>query len=524
MGFDIINIPPDSTGKAIRHTRRLDLEIINTLIDLNLLDRGDVVTGETSAATGIYVAHVTELDETYLYLTDITGTFLAGEIITNIDHGDIATVDIQQVIYTPNTIISDPDSPYNRLKIDKKGSAFVRYNEGDLGFDAFGHAQFSQQSQMESHTFMYGADASKYWDQIAISGSITHDTAQSCVLLSVNNQSGSLASRTTHQYYPYQPGVGNEILMSLRTGDVGKTGLTRRWGLYDNLDGIFFETQGVKRYVVTRSTFNGVTYEERIDSDNFNGDSLDNINTSEYVEDVTKYNLFWIDYQWLGVGRIRMGTFAPNGKRVTVHTFENPNTKTLPWAKRGTLPIRLEQFNTADTSGTSEMRMVCATVSRQASEITYVGEEFSVHSNVIPISGSIEVPLLSARANLLQNGEINRTTMIPSSIEFWVDGSPLEVHLWQGLTLPDATWLKVTDPTSAFTFDRDATVYSGGRVRDRLYAPHGITTRYLEEDLTRTVKLHADGVTQVPFTISAKCLSPTGNATVVVLIRWKEAT
>jgi len=524
MGFDIINIPPDSTGKAIRHTRRLDLEILNPLINLNVLDRGDVVSGKQSAATGVYVAHITELDETYLYLTNITGTFTPGELITSTRHGDIATADKSQQIYTSNTVITDPDNPYNRLKVDRKGSAFVRYNEGDLGFDAFGHAQFSQQSQMESHTFTYGADPFKYWDQTAVGGVISHEPAESCMVLSVNGQSGSLASRTTHQYYPYQPGVGNELLISMRTGDSGKVGLTRRWGLYDDLDGIFFEVQGLEKYVVTRSTFNGTTYEERINTDDMNGDTLDDINSSEYVVDITKYNLYWIDYQWLGVGKIRMGTFAPNGKRVTVHTFENPNKKTLPWSKRGTLPIRLEQFNTTDTSGTSEMKMVCATISRQSSEVTFIGDRFSVHSNVMTISGSTEIPLLSGRANLIHNGEINRMTMIPDSIEFFVEGSTLEVHIWEGLTLPDATWTKVTDPSSAFTFDRDATTYSGGRVRERMYIPEGVERREVKEGLGRSIKLHADGVQQPSFTISAKCMSPTGNATAVVLIRWKEAT
>jgi hypothetical protein len=525
MGFDTIQIPPDSTGKHIRHTRRLDLEITNILIDLNLLDRGDTLTGLSSGATGTFIDHRTELNETYLYLTNVVGIFTEAELISNGIHGTIGTVDIHETVFTPNVVITDPDSPYNRMKVDKAGSAYTRFSEGDLGFDAFGHAQFSQQSQMESHTFMYGVDTTKYWDQEVNGGTVTQVVEQSCMLLSVNDQSGSFASRTTHQYYPYQPGVGNEMLMSLRTGDVGKEGLTRRWGLFDDLDGVIFEVDGLNRYVVLRSTFNGVTTEERISDDEFNGDPLDDINTSEFVEDLTKYNLFWIDYQWLGVGKVRVGSFAPNGKRVTIHTFQNPNKKTLPWAKRGTLPIRLEQFNTAGTSGTSEMRMVCATMARQNQQITYVGDTFSVHSNTITLAtGSIEVPLLSARANLLQNGEINRITMIPTDLEVFVEGDTVEMHMWEGLNLTGSTWNKVTDPASAFTFDRDATSYTGGRVRDRLYIPAGVRTIALEEDLTRAVKLHADGITQPNFSLSAKCLLPTGTATIVALIRWKEAT
>jgi hypothetical protein len=521
MGHSYIQIPPDSTGKKIRHSARIDLEIINLTEDFNQFERGDAVVGKTSGATAVFMDYQVELDETYLFLKEGLGTFVSGEII-EIAGLDAAEVDDFELQHTANMVMTDPDNPLHRSKVDNFGSQFVRYSEGDLGFDAFGHAQFSQTSQMESHTFLYGDNPDKYWDQELNNGTIEAAPSQSCMVFAVDNSSGSLCSRTTHQYYPYQPGVGNELQISIRNGDEGKAGLVRRWGLFDDQDGIFFEQNGTDNYAVVRSTMDGVTTEERVHNDDVNGDSLDDINNSEYVIDTTKYNLYWIDYQWLGVGKVRMGTFSPSGKRITVHTFQNPNAKILPWAKRGTLPVRVEQYNTATTSGVSEMRLVCAAINRQAAEVIFQGNVYSQHSSRITVSGSNEVPLVSAKPNLLHNGQTNRITMVPTDLECVVEGDPIEVHFVVNAGITGATYAISASDDSAYVLDRDGTAIAGGTVRDRVYFQTGVTQRILEENLVNSVKIHASGLVQPIFSLSAKCINPAGNAVVTMLVRWKE--
>lgn len=522
MAHDYIQIPPDSTGKKIRHTGRVDMELLSILIDFNAIERGTLITGKTSGATGKFLGFAVELGENYCYVGEGVGTFQAGEIIT-INSVDAATIDSFVEQHTPVVTLADADTPNNRAKVDSNGSIYTRYSEGDLGFDAFGHAQFSQISQIQSHTFLYGDNPSKYWDQTLNGGSITYVPNQSCILLTVNDQSGSKASRTTNQYYPYNPGDGNEVLMSLRKGDDYKEGLVRRWGLFDDNDGIFFEVSGSWKGVVQRSSASGTVVEERVSQADVNGDPLNNPNVSNFLIDTTKYNLFWIDYQWLGVGKVRMGAFSPDGKRITMHTFKNPNSKTLPWAKRGTLPLRVEQFNYANTSGTSEMRLVCMTVARQADQIVFQGPILSKTSNRTAVSGSSLVPLFSARPKVLHNGLTNRTTMIPTDVEVINEGDPIKLVMFVNPTLTGSSWAANPNPLSATELDDSSTSFTGGTPFETLFFGTGTTHRELEENLDFALQLNADGVTQPIMTFSTICANPAGNANVTVLVRWKEA-
>jgi len=345
MAHDYIQIPPDSTGKKIRHTRRLDVEVLNPLVNLGIIGKGAPVVGVTSNATATFIGAAIELDENYIYMYDDVGTFLEGEVIT-INGIPAATIDHYVTQYTANVNISDANSPNFTQKIDKEGSSYVRYDEGNLGFDAFGNAQFSQLTQIDNHIFTYGDTPSKYYDKLLLSGSVAADVSNSDLVLSVTAESGSKATRTTHQYYPYNPGEGNELLMSVRLGDEGKAGVVRRWGMFDDDD-------GTQRSVVIRNSTGGTITENRVVPENYNGKSLVVENVSPFLLDASKFNLFWIDYQWLGAGRVRFGVIAPDGARITVHTFHNANEFLTPYMKRGTLPFRIEQFNTTNTASSS---------------------------------------------------------------------------------------------------------------------------------------------------------------------------
>ena len=78
MAHDYVQIPPDSTGKKIRHSKRLDIEVTNVLVPLEF-ERGDAVVGGTSGATAKYLDSHVELGEIYIYVKPGAGTFVDGE-------------------------------------------------------------------------------------------------------------------------------------------------------------------------------------------------------------------------------------------------------------------------------------------------------------------------------------------------------------------------------------------------------------------------------------------------------------
>ena len=523
MATEFVRIPPDSTGKRIRHLDRYDVILTSVLIDLSIIEVGDVVTGVSSGITAKYTGTATEFGETYIHITDASGEFTVGELLSVPVHGNIGTVSSLLNIYTPTVTMVDADNPYHTQKISKEGSSFVRYSEGDLGFDAFGNAQFSQLTKVDEHLFTYGDKTGSFYDDAIIGATVSASLQDSSVVFTTNTTSGSRITRTSHQYYPYNPGEGNETLLSFRLGDESKADVVRRWGLFDDLNGLFFEMSGSTFSTVIRSNTSGTPVDTKVERGDFNGDGLDTVGFSEYILQFSKYNIYWIDYQWLGVGKVRFGTFAPNGKRITMHTFQNPNTYTKPYMRTGTLPIRLEQFNTGVPASISQMFWVCASIMRQNAILDYAGEIYSAHSSTAQISGSASyIPLIAARAELLKNGQPNRSTFVPTDLEFWVDGDPIEVHIDINPNLFGATFTTVGASGSAFIFDDDATATSGSTLSDRLYIGTGVSTREINQPLAKSLKLSADGVSQPIWGISAKCLKSTHNADVQVLVRWQE--
>lgn len=395
-------------------------------------------------------------------------------------------------------------------------------SEGDLGFDAFGNAQFSQLTKVIDWMHTYHTHDEDFLDVTANGGSITGVTSESSVVFSTSTVSGSYASRTSHQYIPYNPGEGNEILISFRCGDEGKANVVRQWGLFDDEDGLFFQLSGTEFSVNIRNSASGTPTDTKVVQTAMNGDSLDSANVSNYLLEFSKYNIYWLDYQWLGVGRVRFGTISPTGKRVTMHTFENPNQHTLPYMRKGALPLSLRQFNLDTASSTSEMRLICASILRQSHTVDFPGHYYSYTSPRTAISGSVFTPIMSSKPNTTHFGETNRVTLIPTDFEVVVEGDPVQVQVIANPALTGASYIHSGSTDSAFVIDTSATSYTGGSYKEALMLGSGVTHREIAEDLNNTLKLSADGVSQPVFSVMAKTINPAGNANVTVLFRWKE--
>jgi len=518
---DFIRIPPDSTGKRIRQFSRVEIVVNNVLINLSTINKGDTILGNTSGKTATYLDYSSEYGVTSIFVTDQTGTFTVGETLS-VSGTDISDVVSSLEVFTPTSIQVDSDNPSNRQKIDSAGSSYVRYSEGDLPFDVFGHAQFTQNSTIDTHVFTYGSEGfNRYYDATTSGGSISVDVPSSTLLLSTNTTSGSAVTRTTHQYYPYTPGVGTEIQMSILSGDNGKAGVVRKWGMFDDENGVFFKVSGSVFQVGLRNNSTGTIIDEIVSQIDFNGDKLNDIGSDEYLLDLSKFNLYWIDFAWLGVGRVRMGTFSPKGKRVTLHTFQNPNSKTVPYMNLGTLPFRIEQYNETATASTSELRATCVSIQKQTIQEGYNGKHFTATSKYVTVSGSSGTPLLSIIPVATFNSKINRTTAFAVDYEYIVDGSSVILDTVVNANLTGSTWSEPTGSFSSTLIDIDATSYTGGLVKGTIVLPSGAGRRIIRENLDNTLSILANG-TPLPATLVAKTADPSGSANVLVIARWKE--
>ena len=521
---DFIRIPPDSTGKRIRHNERLRIILTSENIpNLNSADKGDTVTGDTSGTTATFIGYDVELGTTYLYVVNASGTFTNTETVSITGIGTLGTVASSVDVYIPVVNVADGDTPRNLQKVDDIGQAFVRFGEGAISFDAFSHAQFTHPQIKDVHSFVYGDEGGglRYGDVTATGGSITATPTSSEIIFSTNTTSGSIAQRTTNQYYPYTPGVGTELLFSMKVGDTGKTNVVRRWGFFDDLNGMYFEVSGSTFSVNLRSSTTGTVVTEKVLQSQMNGDKLEDAASDSYVLDISKYNLYWIDFQWLGVGKVRFGTYGESGK-VVMHTFLNPNTKTHPYTQTGTLPLRWEQFNIGTAGSTSEMGVVCAAVINQAIdfETGYKGQTYSTISNSVAVSGSL-VPLVTVQPSSTVEGKPNRHTYFATDFEWIIQGDPVVLETYINADITGSTFTAPTGSGQSLRVDVDATEINGGFFKDRVTLNSGAGNYGITENLTNSIGNFADG-TSPTVSFAAKTIHPGQTANVALIVRWKE--
>jgi hypothetical protein len=62
----------------------------------------------------------------------------------------------------------------------------------------------------------------------------------------------------------------------------------------------------------------------RVEQSAWNGDKLDGTGASGLTLDLTKPQILWMDFEWLGVGNVRCG-FIINGQYIVCHTYQTAN-------------------------------------------------------------------------------------------------------------------------------------------------------------------------------------------------------
>ena len=84
------------------------------------------------------------------------------------------------------------------------------------------------------------------------------------------------------------------------------------------------------------------TVETVWDQPSWNIDRCDGTGKSGYTLDVTKMQMFYMDYSWYGAGFIRWGFRATDGNVIYAHKIPNNNFNTEAYMRSGNLPSRYE--------------------------------------------------------------------------------------------------------------------------------------------------------------------------------------
>ena len=451
-----IQIPPESTGPRVATIQYyvLDFDTQTSEFAVN-----DAITGATSGATATVVGVTHEgyaANAGRLYLKDVTGTFEDNENIqvSAITYAvsDTSTTSFAEYSYQ-QSVITAVNNPTRSLEIDSYGSAQITFKDGAPTIGAFGGLKVSEQQIIKEYRFAYSDLSSLFYDDITGGATIARDSNKSVMLLSCPTTSGDAVTRTTHYYHPYIPGIGQRIEMTIQVGDTGKANVTRRWGYYDDLNGIFWELNGSTVRLGLRSDTTGSVVTDYVDQSNWSVDKLDGTGESLFTLDVSKANIFWIDLQWLGAGRVRAGVILSDGSTQVAHIFENANIANLPYMRTGTLPLRVEQINTGTSASTSELNWACGVV-KHDSKVDIVGPRYSTDNgdpaNVQTSDGNL--PIMAIRPKTTLGGEENRSIFRFSALDMGnIGDNGLVFRIWatDSTNLTSASFSSI-GPTSGF--------------------------------------------------------------------------
>lgn len=187
----------------------------------------------------------------------------------------------------------------------------------------------------------------------------TFNTNRSSVTLETSNLTIGTRVRQTFKRINYQPGKSQLVIL---TGILGnqENGTTKRIGLYDANNGLFFEQNEFGLGVVRRTNTTGTPIDNFVFQSDWNLDKMDGTGASNIYLDVTKTQIFVIDFQWLGVGAVRFGV-SVNGVTYYVHQMKHANNLDVVYMSTPNLPVRYEISNSG-TGPASSLEIICATV------------------------------------------------------------------------------------------------------------------------------------------------------------------
>lgn len=226
--------------------------------------------------------------------------------------------------------------------------------------DAFGRLRIS-----EPHTIFDSKQVFDnlplFWDDQEVSGSGTSSTfskPHARTQIAVGTAAGKRV-RQTFERFNYQPGKSQFVVLTGVLG-AGSSGITQELGYFDDDNGLFFRCDEGVIYVVSRSSVTGSAVDTTASQSAWNIDTLDGNGPSGLTMDFTLAQIFFMDFEWLGTGRVRFG-FYINGVQHYCHEFLNANAISTVYMSTPNLPIRYSIENDG-TGAASTLDHLCSTV------------------------------------------------------------------------------------------------------------------------------------------------------------------
>lgn len=337
-----------------------------------------------------------------------------------------------------------------------------QHGYGSFRTDMFGRIKVAEAYTLfdATHRYQRNDDFSETTDT---GGTVTYSVNQSTLNLNVTTASGSKVTLESKRVFPYQPGKSLQVMQTFVFAPA-KTNLRQRVGYFSRENGFYLEQDGLNVYLVKRTFVTGSVVETRIPQAEWNIDPLNGSGMSDLLLDLTKSHILFSEYEWLGVGSVRIG-FAINGYFIPVHQFDHANVLDSVYITTASLPVRYEIENTGATASASTMKQICANVisnggyQRETERWTASRGSTSVGTSFYPL---VSIRLAPGRTD---------SVILPANIAVLPTASGnFEWALVRNSVLTDGTWVTHSHNNVQYSIDATAITTLGEIVREGYFA------------------------------------------------------
>jgi hypothetical protein len=233
--------------------------------------------------------------------------------------------------------------------------------------DAFGRARVSQLTTQFDSKQLHDNLPLFIDEELLGTATSVHDTDEANTTLSTLAITDFAISQTKERFN-YQSGKSQMILMTCTNFEV-QTDVVKRIGYFSTLtttpfegkaDGLYFMSDGE----ISVNIYKTGTLTEKTIQSAWNIDKLDGTGESGITIDWSKNIIFLIDFEWLGVGRVRWGVVI-DGLIVYFHESLHANNTTGVYMSSPNQPLRWEIRQNGATAGT--FKFICASVNSEGS-------------------------------------------------------------------------------------------------------------------------------------------------------------
>jgi hypothetical protein len=428
-------------------------------------------------------------------------------IIDSRDFNRYEVVKVSGLLDEPLRVVLDPGRAEKSTSTDSFGR--LRTSNGLTLFDS-------------SHRYR---DNGLWATQTATGGAATFNANEGLVDLTVSGASGSKTYRETTKVFSYQPGK-SLLVMSTFVFNAAKTNLRQRVGYFNTANGIYLELNNSELTIVRRSSVTGSVVETKVNQADWNLDPLTGSGVSGLTLDITKAQIFWADFEWLGVGTVRFG-FVLDGKFIACHSFNHGNVAPTTYITTATLPVRYEIENTGATSGNSTLKQICSSViSEGGYELT--GAKRTINTPITtPYTLVTAGTTYSVASIRLKSGCLDASVILSHLSIMGITNNAS--YLWELVlngTTAGGTWSSLGSD-SCIDYNLGGGALTGGTVLTSGYT-NSSTQSSAPVDVVKaalfTFQLERNSFTSTPYEMTLAVTSDTANAKVYGSLGFEEVS